>query len=86
MTTIQLSVLMHYRIHTTLYPEIGETTIYAAHSWLRDEGLIKLIKKDSGEIGYAITNRGDAHVMQIMDLPLPRRAWVDENCNTLIVE
>ena len=75
MTQLHLKLLLHHYTHVE--PWEGEAQKFEEE--LRMEGLLKIPLPDSDVGPYQVTERGYAHLQQILSLPLPEPAWINAN-------
>jgi len=73
-TPLHLSLLIQAYSHPALWPN-RNVTVEAYEAHLVTFGLIK--ESDGGY--YDCTERGKAHVEQLLSIPLPFQAWIGVN-------
>lgn len=79
MTPLELSILIHYRGHARDFRngDFNAPAVREAIDWFKGEAM--LLEADDGkgaERAYKLTNRGEAFVTALCDMPLPVCKWV----------
>lgn len=74
-TPLYLTMLLHFYCRRDAFQNLDAPAVSDTLWTLRTEGLIEGVG-DGVTIEYwRTTSRGDAHVKQLLALPLPRQAW-----------
>jgi hypothetical protein len=80
LSPLHLKLLLHAYTHCEPWPHNGGCALeYEEH--LATAGLVKL--SDDGKY-YQCTGMGEAHIWQILNLPLPIPGWMDANGKTIL--
>ncbi len=73
MTPLHIKILLHYYSHYEPWPYNGGCALEYTHN-LVDWGLLEV----TDDVNVCkCTNKGNAHIEQIVNLPLPTQAWID---------
>lgn len=75
MTPNTIEILLHYYVSPDPHPRIGAPAVNDDIQMLVSVGLISLLH---GKV-YQTTDRGEAHIKQLCNLPFPKRAWIGSN-------
>lgn len=75
MTSLHLKLLLHHYTHNE--PWGGQASAFEEQ--LRAEGLLEITPPNIQGGPYRVTDKGEAHIQQLLDLPLPTLAWIDRD-------
>ncbi len=85
LTPLHLKLLLHAFSHCEPWPHNGGCALeYEQH--LVDAGLIQRAVNRGNVVYHECTDKGVAHVEQLLSLPLPTRAWVGKDGKVLRIE
>ncbi len=79
MTPLQLSILLHYRGHATDFREgdFSAPAVREAIDWFRDDA--RMLEATNGNMhssaAYRLTEKGEAFVEALCEMPLPVCKW-----------
>lgn len=83
LTPLHLKLLLHAYSRCEPWPYNGGCALeYEQH--LVSLGLVQLASHTEHASYYECTAKGKAHVEQLMNLPLPRQAWIGANGDVLL--
>ena len=78
LTPLHLKLLLHHYTHPEPWPHKGGCA-NEYEEQLRSEGLLQLAPPIQVDRDYLVTDKGRAHVEQLLTLPFPTQAWVNES-------
>jgi len=81
LTPLHLQILLHAYSYPSPWPRSGGVN-ETYQQELHELGMIQKTKKPD-EFYYECTDRGRAHVSQLLMLPFPTQAWIDASGNVL---
>ncbi len=79
MTPLELEVLIHCYYSPELHPRFTAPSVEAAYESHIKAELIKPVKEY-----FTATEKGKAHIAQILALPLPKTGWVDKHGEIIV--
>lgn len=82
MTPNDIGILIHCHCCPEPHPRLEAGAVRASLVWMANSGLIEQVDKER----WKTTPRGAAHLNQLCNLPLPRRAWIGADGETIQVE
>ena len=81
MTPYQLSLLIHLRTSPSESLYSGTELYEQTNEEFRLEGVIR--HSNTTDSGWELTDKGIAWLTCILNTPIPKQAWVDENGNII---
>lgn len=75
MTPNDIDVLLHCFVSPSVHPRLDAPAVQETIARFIEQDLITRV---TGSV-YKTTSRGNAHVQQLCNLPLPTSAWLDEH-------
>ena len=85
MTPLHLKILLHVYANCEPYPNVTNTVAEYGLQ-LIEWGLIQEDPNSDPNIpssGYITTGKGNAHIEQLLQLPLPSQGWIDAQGNVI---
>ncbi len=79
LTPLHLKLLLHH--YTIPEPWEGQASMHEEQ--LRNAGLLELAHPSQIDRSYLVTDKGRAHIVQLLALPYPVQAWVGHDGEVL---
>lgn len=76
MSPLYLQMLLHFHCIRVPFPNIDSPAQQDCLDDMLEAGLVYSLSADQGVVLWRLTPRGNAHVLQLLALPLPTQAWI----------
>ena len=76
-TPLHLSILIHYHVSPVPWPAPSNTAAQYTQDLLTIGLLQRRKERPEGEAIFELTDRGHAHLIQLLTLPVPEHRWVN---------
>jgi DNA-binding PadR family transcriptional regulator len=79
MTPNDIEILIHYYVSPNPHPRIDAGAVKQAVQAFVKDGIF--IEADGDKSGYSVTDKGKAWLATILNVPYPKKIWVDGRGN-----